>query len=144
MDQIFYSPLNGVPSESKLATYMVILHAILSNIKLYNYHFLFIWCNVHIFNQTFCCKYCFFVSGFGYISTFFHPFSTTNKKNLKMLIILKSRQNVTTPTYGLTSGLTKLSLESPISTKKTQVQVNIHFIPYFVILYGFFFKLIER
>ncbi|XP_059620155.1 PAN2-PAN3 deadenylation complex subunit PAN3 isoform X1 [Phlebotomus argentipes] len=54
MDQIFYSPLNGVPSESKLATYM-------------------------------------------------------------------SRQNVTTPTYGLSSGITKLSLESPISTKKTQV-----------------------
>ncbi|XP_058835746.1 PAN2-PAN3 deadenylation complex subunit PAN3 isoform X1 [Topomyia yanbarensis] len=54
MDPIFFSPPNGVPSESKLATYM-------------------------------------------------------------------SRQNVSTPTYGLSSGLSKLNLDSPISIKKNQV-----------------------
>lgn len=54
MDPIFFSPPNGVPSESKLATYM-------------------------------------------------------------------SRQNVSTPTYGLSAGLSKLTLDSPISIKKTQV-----------------------
>ncbi|KAL1380230.1 hypothetical protein pipiens_000467, partial [Culex pipiens pipiens] len=54
MDPIFFSPPNGVPSESKLATYM-------------------------------------------------------------------SRQNVSTPTYGLSSGLSKLNLDSPISIKKSQV-----------------------
>lgn len=54
MDPIFFSPPNGVPSESKLATYM-------------------------------------------------------------------SRQNVSTPTYGLSTGLSKLTLDSPISIKKTQV-----------------------
>lgn len=54
MDPIFFSPPNGVPSESKLATYM-------------------------------------------------------------------SRQNVSTPTYGLSTGLSKLNLDSPISIKKTQV-----------------------
>lgn len=54
MDPIFFSPPNGVPSESKLATYM-------------------------------------------------------------------SRQNVSTPTYGLSTGLSKLNLDSPISIKKSQV-----------------------
>ncbi|XP_055631577.1 PAN2-PAN3 deadenylation complex subunit PAN3 isoform X2 [Toxorhynchites rutilus septentrionalis] len=54
MDPIFFSPPNGVPSESKLATYM-------------------------------------------------------------------SRQNVSTPTYGLSAGLSKLNLDSPITLKKTQV-----------------------
>ncbi|XP_055846663.1 PAN2-PAN3 deadenylation complex subunit PAN3 isoform X2 [Episyrphus balteatus] len=54
MDPIFYSPSNGIPSESKLATYM-------------------------------------------------------------------NRQNVGTPTYGLSSGFSLINLDSPLSIKKAQV-----------------------
>uniref|UniRef100_A0A182TFG3 PAN2-PAN3 deadenylation complex subunit PAN3 n=1 Tax=Anopheles melas TaxID=34690 RepID=A0A182TFG3_9DIPT len=57
MDPIFFSPSNGVPSESKLATYM-------------------------------------------------------------------SRQNGTTAAYGLPMGLSKITLDSPISLKKTQASID--------------------